>query len=515
MMADRHREGVVLVARRAPRPGEDLLRVTVIGLGYVGLVTAACLSEWGHETTGVDADVERLDGLRAGRMPIHEPGLADLIASGEKAGRLTFVGPSPAAVASAEIVFVAVGTHDGNGGWQTTTIRSVLADVVPSMADDATLVVRSTLPPDFIRQLPWLVTTIRQEAGRPAIPVMTNPEFTKEGTAIRDFLEPDRVVIGIGDDQHGRGETMLRRLYRNVGAPVLVMGATDAALTKLGANLFLATKISFANELAQLCDAYGADVTNVVAGMAHDSRIGGGFLRPGIGFGGSCLPHQVTMTVRDAGAIGLSTPLFAAVDEVNSRQRRLFVERVAAVADGLQGTAVAMLGLTFKPDTDDLREAPSLDVARMLLDQGATVVAYDPMPAARAGASATVPGLVVVDDAMKAVVGADVVGILTEWPEFVDLPWSVIAKTVRRAAIVDGRNCLSPHAMTAAGFRYVGFGRDAVSGVAASDVMRGEPQPVSSELSRSGRVGRRRVVPAHATASVDYPLAPEHSASRA
>lgn len=436
------------------------MRATVIGLGYVGLVTAACLAEWGHDVVGVDGDERRLAELKAGRMPIYEPGLEELVASGIERGRLRFSAPAPRTVTAAQLVFVAVGTHDGNGGWQTATLQSALAAIVPEMADDSTVVVRSTMPPAFIRQLPWLVSAIREQAGRRPIPVMTNPEFTREGTAVRDFLEPDRVVIGIGEDPHGRGASMLRNIYRRTNAPVLEMGATDAALTKLGANLFLATKISFANELAQLCDAYGADITRVVEGMSHDPRIGGSFLRPGIGFGGSCLPHQVSMTVRDSEAIGISTPLFAAVESVNHRQRELFVDRVARAVGDLQGARIALLGLTFKPDTDDLREAPALDIASALIARGATVVAYDPMPRARTRAAEAVPGLVVVDRAMKAIVGADAIGLVTEWPEFSRLPWGAITKVVRRAVVIDGRNALQPDALIAAGFEYVGFGRD-------------------------------------------------------
>lgn len=435
------------------------MRVTVIGMGYVGLVTAACLAEWGHDVIGVDGDHRRLDDLNVGRMPIYEPGLDELVESGVKAGRLLFSVPSARAVAGAQLVFVAVGTHDGNGGWQTATIQSALASIVPAMADDSTVVVRSTLPPDFIRQLPWFVNAIRHQAGRRPVSVMTNPEFTREGTAVRDFLEPDRVVIGVADDPDGRGAYMLRKIYRRANAPILEMGATDAALTKLGANLFLAMKISFANELAQLCDAYGADVTHVVAGMSDDPRIGGSFLRPGIGFGGSCLPHQVTMTVREAEAIGITTPLFAAVETVNHRQRRLFVEQVARAVGELQGARIALLGLTFKPDTDDLREAPSLEIAGALIAGGATVVAYDPMPQARARAAEAVPGLVVVDRALDALVDADAVGLLTEWPEFGGLPWAAITKVVRRAILIDGRNALQPDALVGAGFEYIGFGR--------------------------------------------------------
>lgn len=484
------------------------MRATVIGLGYVGLVTAACLAEWGHDVVGVDGDTNRLDDLEAGRMPIHEPGLDDLVAAGVEAKRLRFSAPSPRAIAAAQVVFVAVGTHDGNGGWQTATIRSALGSIVPEMADDSTLVVRSTLPPDFIRQLPWLVNAIRQEAGRRPVPVMTNPEFTREGSAVRDFLEPDRVVIGVGDDAHGRGASMLRKIYRRANAPILVMGATDASLTKLGANLFLATKISFANELAQLCDAYGADINQVVAGMSHDKRIGGSFLRPGIGFGGSCLPHQVTMTVRESESIGISTPLFAAVDTINHRQRRIFVDRVARAVGDLAGARIALLGLTFKPDTDDLREAPALEIAASLIERGATVVAFDPMEKARTRAAEAVPGLIVVDRAMKAIVGADAIGLVTEWPEFGRLPWGAIAKAVRRPVIIDGRNALQPDVLVAAGFEYVGFGRDgrvaAPDAVAAAAAAAAEPvtdlaggeTPVPSN-------GRRRPIEALSGRTVD------------
>jgi UDPglucose 6-dehydrogenase len=470
------------------------MRATVIGLGYVGLVTAAGLAEWGHDVVGIDGDERRVRALRAGRLPIHEPGLQELVAAGVASKRLRFSAPSASAIAAAQTVFVAVGTHDGNGGWQTTTIRRALAGIVPEMADDATLAIRSTLPPDFIRQLPWIVNAIRQEAGKRAIPVMTNPEFTREGSAVRDFLEPDRVVIGVGHDPHGRGESMLRKVYRRVEAPVLVMGATDASLTKLGANLFLATKISFANELAQLCDAYGADINDVVAGMSFDKRIGGGFLRPGIGFGGSCLPHQVTMTVRESEEMGTPSPLFAAVETVNHRQRQLFVDRITRAVGELAGARIALLGLTFKPDTDDLREAPALEIATALIAGGATVVAYDPMPRARSGAADAVPGLVVVDNAMKALVGADAIGLVTEWQEFSQLPWGAIASAVRRPVIVDGRNALDPEAIMAAGFEYVGFGREGeIQALAARAAAAEQDVDVSSEGAEPVRTPRKTI----------------------
>ena len=238
------------------------------------------------------------------------------------------------------------------------------------------------------------------------------------------------------------------------------MSGIDAAFAKLGANLFLATKISFVNELARLCDAYGASVDRVVESMAYDGRIGGRFLRPGVGFGGSCLPHQVTMTVRSAALAGVPSPLLAAVDEINHRQRMEFVERIGDIlGGGLEGTRIALLGLTFKPFTDDLRDAPSLSIAARLIEEGAHVVAYDPMPSARRRVSEVMPVVEVVDTALAALEGADAAALVTEWPEFVELDWSMVSRVMRRAVIADGRGALQQDLLTQMGFDYVAFGR--------------------------------------------------------
>ena len=439
------------------------MRVTVVGLGYVGLVTGACLAEWEHDVTGVDADPRRLATLREGRVPFHEPRLPELVGDGVTTGRLRFTDDLRAASAAADMVIVAVGTHDGNGGWQTDTVRGALADIVPAMAEGSTLVIRSTLPPDFIRQLPALVASRRATVGLSPIPVMLNPEFTREGRAVRDYQQPDRIVLGVVSDPDGHGEAALRELYHSAAAPVIVMGAIDAAITKLGANLFLATKISFANELAEICDAFGADVSTVVDGMSYDGRIGGSFLRAGVGFGGSCLPNQVAMTIRTAAQAGVDTPLLTAVDEVNHRRRSQVVEKAASLLDGtVRGRRVALLGLTFKPDTDDLRDAPALTIAAELIEQGASVVAYDPMPSARDRSAVLVPGLEVVPAAADALRGADVAVLVTEWPEFVDLDWAVAGMTMSRRIVIDGRNVLTGERLTADGFTYSSFGRGTV-----------------------------------------------------
>jgi len=452
------------VLRLGTIPGEGngaIVKVTVVGLGYVGLVTATCLAEWGHRVSGVEVNPIRVNTLNDGRMPFFEPGLAEMVEPNLRRGSLSFAAAEhDQSLAEAEMVIVAVGTHDGNGGWQTTTVHTCLAQVVPMLHDDATLVIRSTLPPEYVRQLADEVAALRDEVGRPQVSVLLNPEFTREARAIHDFMEPDRVVIGVVTDPAGVGVARLSELYDQTSAPILVMTGVDACLAKLGANLFLATKISFANELASLCEAFGATVDQVVDALSHDHRIGGAFLRAGVGFGGSCLPHQVAMTVRTAAAAGLDVPLFRAVDQVNHEQRASFVRRIDRQLGGsLLDRRIALLGLAFKPETDDLRDAPSLTIARLLIEEGAAVVAYDPMPSARARARELVPGLEVVDSAVEAVVDADAVGIVTEWREFVELDWSTLGASMRGRVVVDGRNALDPQRMRALGYDYEGYGR--------------------------------------------------------
>jgi UDPglucose 6-dehydrogenase len=435
------------------------LKIAGVGQGYVGLVTAAGAAEWGHDVVGVEIDQGRLLMLQAGVSPIYEPGLAELVASHTESGRLAFTSDTAAAVADAKIVFVAVATTDADGVWDFRTMRRCLTRLVPIMDDETVLVIRSTCPPQLVKEIVPLVEELRSAAGRAPIALAFNPEFTREGNAVHDFLEPDRVILGIASDPAGSGEATLRQFYATVTAPILVMAAVDAMLSKLAANLFLATKISFANELVALCDLHGSRVERVVEGMSYDPRIGGSFLRAGIGFGGSCLPHQVRMTVADADTLGVDVPLLAAVDRINDRQRTTFVDRLDLLVGGLEGRRIALLGLTFKPHTDDLRAAPGLDIARDLIARGAAVVAYDPMEKAREKAAALIDDLVVVDSAMEALAGADAAGLVTEWPEFVALPWTDVGDVMRSRIVVDGRNALDPEALADAGFVYSAFGR--------------------------------------------------------
>ena len=438
------------------------MRIAVIGLGYVGLVTSACLAKWGHSVSGVEADRVRLRSLRSGSLPFHEPGLSDLVADVTAQRRLRFrsLDELPAAVRHADAVIVAVGTHDGNGGWQTVTMTRTLAEIVPLLRGGTPLVIRSTLPPAYIASLSRTLQGLRDGEGLDPLPVLLNPEFTREGRAIEDFNAPDRVVLGIVDDPNGVGEAVLRTLYGAVLAPVLALPAIDAAFSKLASNLFLATKISFANELAQLCEEYGADVANVVTVMGLDPRIGGQFLQAGIGFGGSCLPHQVSMTVLASQDVGLRAPLLSAVDEINHQQRYRFADRLFRLAgEGADGVRIALLGLAFKPGTDDLRDAPSLTIAADLLARGATVTAYDPMPAARGRAPGLVPGLIVAASAEEAMAGVDAIGLVTEWPEFIQMDWAALGSMPRRPVVLDGRNALNAEALHRAGFTYEVFGR--------------------------------------------------------
>jgi UDPglucose 6-dehydrogenase len=457
------------------------MRVSVVGIGYVGLVVSGCLSAWGHRVTGIEANRDRLQSLKRGDLPFHEPGLEELVRDGVTDGRLSF-GSDPALIANSDVVIVAVGTHDGNGGWQTASLLGALDRIVPLVRDDATLAVRSTVPPSLINDLGDIVAGIRAAAERSPIAVVLNPEFTREGSAVGDFFHPDRVVIGVVHDPDARGVGTLKALYAAVDAPFVVATAIDAAMIKLASNLFLATKISFANELAHACDAFGASIDEVLGGMALDPRIGGSFMRPGVGFGGSCLPHQLRMTVLDAAAIDLEMPILAAADETNRRQPERFVERMADGLGGLAGRRIGLLGLTFKPGTDDLREAPSLDIASRLLEAGAEVVAYDPMERARAGAQVKVIGLRTTDRVAELFDEADAIGLVTEWPEFAALDWRALGARMRGRLVVDGRNALHPDDLHEAGFSYIGFGRpartvDRVAQVVELNARRGKAEP--------------------------------------
>src|SRR5436190_7840928 len=429
------------------------MSISVVGAGYVGLTTAACLAHLGHEVVCADIDAERVARLRKGEVPILEDGLVALITEGLAAKRLSFVVGAAVAARGADVVFLCVQTPQGeDGSANLTFVESVAREIAPVLVPRAIVVNKSTVPVGSTR----FVQRVLAEAGTTEhVTVASNPEFLREGQAVHDFLHPDRIVIGCEDPESA---VRVSELYRGVHAPVLVTDPASAEMIKYASNAFLATKISFINAIANLCEAVDADVREVAIGMGYDARIGFQFLHPGPGFGGSCFPKDVAALLHTARDAGYDFDLLDGVVEVNRGQHDRIVEKVRAAAGGsLAGAEVAVWGLTFKADTDDLRDSPSLVIAKKLVEAGAVVRAYD--PAAGETASALIPALDVRPDPYEASAGADVVALLTEWEELRWLDFERVRTLMRRPAIVDARNLLDPAAMRRRGFEYSGVGR--------------------------------------------------------
>src|SRR6478672_285188 len=430
------------------------MSVAVIGAGYVGLTTAACLAHLGHEVVCADIDAERVERLRKGEVPILEDGLPALIAEGLASKRLSFVVGAPVAARSAEIVFLCVQTPQGaDGAADLSYVEQVAREIAPVLTPKAIVVNKSTVPVGSTR----FVQRVLSEAGTPGehVTVASNPEFLREGQAVHDFLHPDRIVIGCEDAESA---VRVSELYRGVHAPVLVTDPASAEMIKYASNAFLATKVSFINAIANLCEAVDADVREVSIGMGYDARIGFQFLHPGPGFGGSCFPKDVAALLHTAREAGYDFRLLDGVVDVNVGQHQRIVDKVRVAAGRpLEEAQIAIWGLTFKADTDDLRDSPSLVIANSLLEAGATVRAYD--PAAGETASRLIPALDVRPDPYEASAGADVVALLTEWEELRWLDFERVRTLMRRPAIVDARNLLDPAAMRRRGFEYSGVGR--------------------------------------------------------
>ncbi|MCX6410797.1 MAG: UDP-glucose/GDP-mannose dehydrogenase family protein [Actinobacteria bacterium] len=423
--------------------------VGVIGVGYVGLVTAACLAELGHHVVCRDIAPERVAMLQRGEVPIHEPGVPELLQ--RNAERLTFTLDMEDVFRDARIAIICVDTPPtASGDADLSRVEAVIA-ALPASAEGAVLVMKSTVPVGT-------GTRVRSELdarGRQDVGYVSNPEFLREGSAVADFRQPDRVVVG-GD----RPEDVERvaRLYQDLNAPILTTDIASAEMIKLASNAFLATKISFVNEIANVCERVGADVEEVARGMGMDSRIGQSFLRPGIGYGGSCFPKDVTALKQLAGNTGYSFQLLASVIEVNELQKRRVIGKLQDRLGSLRGRRVALLGLAFKPHTDDMREASSIVLASRLIAEGASVVAFDPVAAERA--RGVLPEAVEIAGSMlAAVTDADAVVIVTEWPEFRAVLSAEVHAAMRGPLIVDGRNLLDPNEAVAAGFTYVPIGR--------------------------------------------------------
>lgn len=418
--------------------------IAVIGSGYVGLTTGACFAHLGHRVVCADIVAEKIDRLQKGEVPIHEAGLPKLVHDGLDNGRLTFVHGSNAAIEGAEFVYLCVPTpQNPDGSADLTYIQAAAREISARLTPGTIVVNKSTVPVGSTH-------LVEQALGRSDIPVVSNPEFLREGTAVDDFLNPDRVVIG-SDDQAAAGR--VASLYLGVRAPIMVTDPASAETCKYAANAFLATKLSFVNAIAAVCEAVGADVNDVLLGMGYDHRIGHDFLRPGPGWGGSCFPKDTRAIITIAEEAGYDFSLLRGVVAVNDEQFARIIRKVATVIE-LDGATVALLGLAFKAGTDDVRESPALEIARRLIRAGAKVKAFDP-----AVRSVDIEGLEVVDDAYAACEGASAVVVATEWDDFKWLDLDKIAAAMVAHHVIDARNLLDRGALRRRGFTYQGVGR--------------------------------------------------------
>jgi UDPglucose 6-dehydrogenase len=430
--------------------------VAVIGTGYVGLVAGTCLAELGHQVTCVDTNAEKVRILERGGLPIYEPGLEEMVPSNLAAGRLSFTTDLATAMTRAEVVFIAVGTPPGEDGAADLQHVEAVARSIGDLLDSyKVLVVKSTVPVGTCERVRDLVS----ERTDVPFDVVSNPEFLREGVAVRDFMAPDRIVVGVATE---RSREAMARLYAplvEAGSPLVTMDVRSSELTKYAANAMLATRISFANEMANLCARVGADIEHVRKGMGSDRRIGPHFLQAGVGYGGSCFPKDVKALVRTAAAHDLSLRILDAVEQVNEAQKGLFVSQIIKdFGSNLGGCVFAVWGLAFKPDTDDMREAPSLTVIRGLEAAGATVRAHD--PAAHATARAELGDTVdYLDDPYACLEGADALILLTEWSLYRTPDWARTRRILRGDRIYDGRNLWSPDDVRSAGLQYAGVGR--------------------------------------------------------
>jgi len=421
--------------------------IGVVGTGYVGLVSAVCFAHLGHPVLCMDVDETKIERLKQGTVPIYEPGLDKLI--DDNSARLSFTTSYDELLQSCNVLFIAVDTPPSPSGDADLSRVQLAVREIAERGGERVLVMKSTVPVGTGEA----VMAELEALGATGVTYVSNPEFLREGAAIQDFLEPDRVVIGAFRDEDG---DLVEALYRGIDAEVVRTSVPTAEMIKYASNAFLATKISFINEIANVCEQVGADVRTVARGMGLDHRIGPHFLQPGIGYGGSCFPKDVQALKQLAGNTGYHFQLLNAVIEVNALQKRRVVGKLKQRLGALRGKTVTLLGLTFKPHTDDLREAASIVLAGRLIHEGVHVRAYDPMIAA--GEHALFPGVAILDDALEALAGADAVVLVTEWPEFARLDWVAAAAAMKRPLLIDGRNAVDPEVAAAAGIEYEGVG---------------------------------------------------------
>lgn len=436
------------------------MHISVIGSGYVGLVTGACFAEFGVQVTCMDSDRRRIEKLEKGEVPFFEPGLAELVVKGVKEGRLSFTTDMAKAVEKALVIFIAVGTPPrGDGSADLSYVEEVGKGIAHHMTGYKVIVTKSTVPVGTGATLREVITKAQSHAFR--FDMVSNPEFLREGSAIEDFMRPNRVVIGADSDQ---AVAIMKDLYRPlylIETPIVVTDVPTAELIKYASNAFLATKISFINEIANLCEKVGANVQMVAKGMGLDHRIGAKFLHAGPGFGGSCFPKDLAALIQTGKRHGYPMQIAAAASQVNHDQRRRMVDKVREAIGEVNGKTLAFLGLSFKPNTNDLREAPALAIARDLVAEGATIRAYDPEALTDAGHM--MPELQPSRDAYHAAEGADALVIMTEWNVFRNLEFEKLKSAMRTPLIIDLRNVYDPERVAAAGFKYVSVGRTARS----------------------------------------------------
>ena len=429
------------------------MKIGIIGSGYVGLVTGACLAHLGHRVTCVDQDKAKIRTLKKGKIPFYEPGLMEMVLENVAAKRLSFTTEISRIVNRCEVLFICVNTPPKpNGEADLRFVEMVAKQIATHLRKYCLIVEKSTVP---VETGEWVRQTIKRHIKKDVhFDVASNPEFLREGSAIHDFLQPDRIVIGVSSE---RAEKIFRTLYSPLKAPIIVADIKSAELIKHAANSFLATKISFTNAVSRICDAVGADIEKVALGMGLDARIGKQFLKAGVGFGGSCFPKDVSAFLHISEKLGARFELLADVLRINDAQAKYFVEKIKNSMKTLRGKTIGVLGLAFKPDTDDMRSAPSIPIIQMLQKEGVRVKAYDPQAASKA--SAILRDVDYVNTPYEVGHGAHAITVLTEWSEFLNLDWEHLKKSMKDHFFFDGRNMFPPAEMKKHGFHYFSIGR--------------------------------------------------------
>ena len=433
------------------------MKICVLGTGYVGLVAGTCFAENGSEVICVDLNKEKIEKLNRGELPIYEPGLNDLVARNTKEGRLKFTTEGPASIRNSDIIFIAVGTPSSTDGSADLELFMKAAETIADNLNGHKIIVnKSTVPVGTAAKIEKLVKSRTSQS----FDVVSNPEFLKEGTAIEDFLKPDRVVIGTSKESAYKTMAQLYAPFVRQGNPILWMSNVSAELTKYAANSFLATKISFINEISNLCELVGADIEEVRKGITSDVRIGKHFLYAGAGYGGSCFPKDVKALIKTGKDHGLELGIVGAAEDVNNRQKEMLFHKIKRHFDqGLAGKTFAVWGLSFKPNTDDMREAPSLVLIEKLLQAGARIQTYDPVAMKEAQHHLPKTGITFAQNAYDALKGADALVLVTEWNEFRNPDFGRIKSLLKNAVVFDGRNVYSPETVKESGFLYYGIGR--------------------------------------------------------